>query len=159
MLDALLDEKSLSEELQRSLTCEKAEILMLLGKEEVPQLNAAIQVLQEALHEDDLPYQWRARLGYTLAVALNSAGRGVEALEACYDVVKSTGFTGPADPNEFRWFYRAGFFGIELIEGGKQWEAAALLAETLSQSKGDRAIEAKERATKIRLEHFLWDGK
>jgi outer membrane protein assembly factor BamD (BamD/ComL family) len=159
MLDALLKEKSLSEELQRSLTCEKAEILMLLGKEDGVQLNAAIQVLQEALHEDDLPYQWRARLGYTLAVALNSAGRGVEALEACYDVVKSTGFTGPADPNEFRWFYRAGFFGIELIEAGKQWEAAALLAETLSQSKGDRAIEAKERATKIRLEHFLWDGK
>ena len=159
MLDALLKEKTLSEEAQRSLTCEKAEILMLLGKEDVLQLNTAIQVLQEALHDDDLPYKWRARLGYTLAVALNSAGRGIEALEACYDVVKSTGFTGPADPAEFRWFYRAGFFGIELIEAGKQWEAAALLAESLAQSKGDRASEAKERATKIRLEHFLWDGK
>jgi outer membrane protein assembly factor BamD (BamD/ComL family) len=158
MLDALLKEPSLSRELQRSLTCEKAEILMLLGKEEVLQLNTAIQVLQEALHHDDLPYQWRARLGYTLAVALNSAGRDLEALESCYDVVKSTGYTGPADPAEFRWFYRAGFFGIELIEAEKQWEAAARLAETLAQSKGDRAAEAKERATKIRLEHFLWDG-
>jgi Tetratricopeptide repeat len=159
LLESLLAEKTLSEELQRSLICEKAEILMLLGKEDALQLNSAISVLQTALREDDLSYKWRARMGYTLAVALNSAGRGVEALEACYDVVKSTGFSGPADPSEFRWFYRAGFFGIELIEADKQWEAAARLAETLAKSKGDRAAEAKERATKIRLEHFLWDGK
>jgi hypothetical protein len=159
LIDTLLAEKNLSEELQRSLVCEKAEILMLLGKEDVLQLTAAINLLQTALREDDLSYKWRARIGYTLAVALNSSGRGLEALEACYDVVKSTGFTGPTDPSEFRWFYRAGFFGIELIETQKQWEAAARLAETLAQSKGDRATEAKERATKIRLEHFLWDGK
>ncbi|MCX6857209.1 MAG: hypothetical protein NTV80_20155 [Verrucomicrobia bacterium] len=159
LMDTLLAEKNLSEELQRSLVCEKAEILMLLGKEDVLQLTAAINLLQTALREDDLSYKWRARIGYTLAVALNSSGRGLEALEACYDVVKSTGFTGPTDPSEFRWFYRAGFFGIELIETQKQWEAAARLAETLAQSKGDRATEAKERATKIRLEHFLWDGK
>lgn len=159
LMDALLAEKNLSEELSRSLACEKAEILMLLGKEDVLKLNTAIDVLHTALREDDLSYKWSARIGYTLAVALNSAGRSVEALEACYDVVKYTGFTGPADPAEFRWFYRAGFFGIELIETQKQWEAAARLAETLAQSKGDRAAEAKERATKIRLEHFLWDGK
>lgn len=159
LLDSLLAEKKLPEEQQRSLLCEKAEILMLLGKTDAAQLTAAIEVLHTLLREDDLSYKWRARGGYTLAVALNSAGRGTEALEACYDVVQAIGFSAPSDPAEFRWFYRAGFFGIELLETTKQWEAAARLAEKLAESKGDRATEAKERATKIRLEHFLWDGK
>jgi hypothetical protein len=73
--------------------------------------------------------------------------------------VQATGFTGPSDPAEFRWYYRAGFFGIDLLESSKQWEPAARLAEKLAVTSGDRAAEAKERATKIRLEHFLWDGK
>jgi hypothetical protein len=132
---------------------------MVLGKGDVGSLTSAITVLQAFLREDDLTFQWRARGGYTLAVALHSAGRDAEALEASYDVVQATGFTGPSDPAEFRWYYRAGFFGIDLLEGGKQWEAAARLAEKLATTSGDRALEAKERATKIRLEHFLWDGK
>jgi TolA-binding protein len=159
LLDSLLTEKNLSKELRRSLTCEKVEILMVLGKADVASLTSAITVLQAFLREDDLTFQWRARGGYTLAVALHSAGRDAEALEASYDVVQATGFTGPSDPAEFRWYYRAGFFGIDLLEGGKQWEAAARLAEKLATTSGDRALEAKERATKIRLEHFLWDGK
>ena len=132
---------------------------MLLGKTDPARLNAAIEVLRTLLREDDLSYRWRARGGYTLATALKSAGNSAEALEACYDVVQATGFSGPSDPVEFRWFYRAGFFGIDLLEATKQWEAAARLSEKLANSKGDRAAEAKERATKIRLEHFLWDAK
>lgn len=159
LMDALLAEKKLTEELRRSLECEKAEILMLLGKTEAASLTAAITVLQDFIREDDLPFEWRARGGYTLAVALQSAGRGTEALEACYDVVQATGFTGPSNPAEFRWYYRAGFFGIDLLESTKEWEPAAKLAEKIALTSGDRAQEARERATKIRLEHFLWDGK
>jgi hypothetical protein len=33
------------------------------------------------------------------------------------------------------------------------------MAERLAQAGGDRAIEAKDVATKIRLERFLWDDK
>ncbi len=159
LLDSLLAEENLSKELRRSLTCEKVEILMVLGKSDASALTAAISLLEEFLRGNDLPFQWRARGGYTLAVALHSAGRDTEALEASYDVVQATGYTGPADPAEFRWFYRAGFFGIDLLEQGKQWEPAARLAEKLATTSGERAPEAKERATKIRLEHFLWDGK
>jgi len=159
LIDVLLGETNLAKNLRRSLMCEKAEMLMLLGRTDAASLTAAIAVLQEVIRESDLPFEWRARAGYTLAVALQSVGQGTEALEACYDVVSADGFTAPSDPAEFRWYYRAGFFGIDLLEGTKQWEAAARLAEKLAISSGDRAAEAKERATKIRLEHFLWDGK
>ena len=159
LIEVLLAEQRLSKDLRRIMQCEKAEMLMLLGKSDAAALTSAIQVLKEMIREDDLTFEWRARAGYTLAVALQSAGSITEALEACYDVVEADGFTGPADPAEFRWYYRAGFFGIDLLESGKQWEAAARLAEKLAISSGDRAAEARERATKIRLEHFLWDGK
>jgi hypothetical protein len=56
------------------------------------------------------------------------------------------------------WFAKAGFFGIDLLEAARQWEPAARLAEQVAQRRGDREQEARERATKIRLEHFLWDG-
>lgn len=159
LLDALLLEKKLPEETRRSLLCEKAEILMLLGKTDPAQFKSAVTVLRELLKEDDLPLLWRVRSGYTLAVALQSASLPQEALEACYDVVQAAGSLGPATPAEARWYYRAGFFGIDLLESLKQWEPAARLAEKLAVTSGERAAEARDRATKIRLEHFLWDGR
>jgi len=159
LLDTLLTKKNLPEDMRRSLTCERAEILMLIGKTDPSQLDKAVATLRELLREDDLTYLWSARAGYTLAAVLNAAGRTNEALEACYDVVQANGFTGPSNPAEFRWYYRAGFFGIELLEAAKEWEAAARLAEKLALSTGERATEAKELATRIRLEHFLWDAK
>ncbi|WP_346331453.1 hypothetical protein [Prosthecobacter sp. SYSU 5D2] len=158
LLDSLLTEKNLPEDMRRSLICERAEILMLIGKTDTSQLDKAVTALRDLIRESNLNYLWSARAGYTLAAVLNAAGRNVEALEACYDVVQASGFTGPANPAEYRWFYRAGFFGIELLEASKQWDAAALLAEKISLSTGERANEAKELATRIRLEHFLWDA-
>lgn len=159
LLDSLLTEKNLPEDMRYSLTCERAEILMLLGKTNPAQIEKAVASLRLLLAENSLTYLWSARAGYTLAAVLNTAGRTTEALEACYNVVQAEGFTGPSNPAEYRWYYRAGFFGIDLLETSQQWEAAARLAEKLSLSSGDRAAEARELATRIRLEHFLWDSK
>lgn len=159
LVDSLLTEKNLNEDMRRSLTCEKAEMLLALGEADAKHLIEAVEVLREMRREDDLSYLWNARAGYTLARVLKTTGNTQEALEACYDVVQANGFTGPSNPSEYRWYYRAGFFGIELLEASKQWEAAARLAEKLAQSNGERANDAKELATKIRLDHFLWDAK
>lgn len=156
LFDALLADNTLGDDTRRSLTCEKAEVLIVLGKTDPAQLSQASKVLLDLLNEAGLPGFWRARAGMTLAAVLDAAGSKPEALEACYDVVQST---APTNPAEYHWYYKAGFFGIELLEADKQWEAAARLGEKLALTKGNRATEAKERATKIRLEHFLWDGK
>lgn len=158
LLDALLLEEKLADETRRSLICEKAEILMLERDGPPARLQSAADVLRGLLKEPELPYVWRARAGYTLACALDALGDKPGALEACYDVVQAQGSTGPSNPSEFHWYYRAGFFGIGLLEASKQWESAARLAEKLAQSAGEGAAEAKERATTIRLNHFLWDG-
>lgn len=155
----LLADVNLRPDFRRQLTCEKAELLMLLGKTRPPYYEEAAATLRQLLEEKDLPYVWSARAGHTLATVYHAAGKSAEALAACYDVVQNTPFGGPANPAEFRWYYRAGFLGIELMETARQWDSAARLAEKLAGSRGERATEAAERAAKIRLEHFIWDEK
>jgi outer membrane protein assembly factor BamD (BamD/ComL family) len=160
LLDDLLKEKALPDEMRWTLACEKAEILIRLGKTEPARLKEAIESLQALRGNKAVEYLWRARAGHTLAWALNEAGRPTEALEVCYEVVRGDGTAAaPSNPAEYRWYYRAGFFGIDLLKAAKQWEAAARMAELLAQSTGDRAAEAREQANTIRLEHFLWDGE
>ena len=101
---------------------------------------------------------WKARAGFTLASIHHDAKHDTEALEACYNVLRAADMTPPTSPADYVWFAKAGFFGVDLLEAARQWEAAARLAEQIAQRRGDRAIEARERATKIRLEHFLWEG-
>ena len=157
-LDKLLALKNLDVEQQRMTVCEKAEVLLLLGKNEPARLDAAITLLDEFLAESSLPFFWKARAGFTLATARHDAKRDTEALEACYNVLRAADITPPASPADYVWFAKTGFFGIDLLEAAHQWEAAARLAEQVAQRRGDREQEARERATKIRLEHFLWDG-
>lgn len=157
-LDKVLAMKSLDPEQRRMTICEKAEVLLLLGKTEPVRLDAAADLLDEFLADHSLPFFWKARAGFTLASAHHDAKRDTEALEACYNVLRAADMTPPASPADYVWFSKAGFFGVDLLEASRQWEAAARLAEQIARRPGDRAVEARERATKIRLEHFLWDG-
>ncbi len=157
-LDKVLAMKSLDPEQRRMTVCEKAEVLLLLGKTESVRLDAAADLLDAFLSENALPFMWKARAGFTLASAHHDAKRDTEALEACYNVLRAADMTPPASPADYVWFSKAGFFGIDLLEASRQWEPAARLAEQIAQRPGDRAVEARERATKIRLEHFLWNG-
>lgn len=155
----LLADAGLRPDFRRQLTCEKAELLMMLGKTRPSSYAEAAATLRQLLEEKDLPYVWQARAGHTLATVYHAAGKMADALAACHDVVQNTPFGGPANPAEFRWYYRAGFLGIELMEAARQWDSAARLGEKLAASRGERATEAAERAAKIRLEHFIWDEK
>jgi outer membrane protein assembly factor BamD (BamD/ComL family) len=157
-LDKLAAMKSLDQEQRRMTICEKAEVLLLLGKTEPARLDAAADLLDEFLADNALPFFWKARGGFTLASVHHDAKHDTEALEACYNVLRAADISPPASPADYVWFAKAGFFGVDLLEASRQWEAAARLTEQIAQRPGDRAIEARERATKIRLEHFLWDG-
>lgn len=157
-LDKLLALKNLDIEQRRVTLCEKAEVLLLMGKTEPARLDTAVTLLDDFLSDTTLPMLWKARAGFTLATVHHDAGRDTEALEACYNVLRAADISPPSSPADYVWFSKAGFFGIDLLEAGRQWEPAARLAEQMAQRPSNRAAEARERATKIRLEHFLWDG-
>lgn len=158
-LDQILAMKSLDDGMKNLALCEKAEVLLLQGKKEPQSLETAAKLLRQFLDQDSrLSFLWKARAGYTLATILHEAGSDAEALEACYDTLRAADAAPPSNPADYLWFSKSGFFGVELLESAHQWEAAAKLAEQIAQVKGARATDARQIATKIRLEHFLWDG-
>ena len=157
-LDKVLAMRSLDVEQRRMTLCDKAEVLLVLGRTDPAQLDSGVTLLEEFLADSSLPLVWKARAGFTLASLQHEAGRDTEALDACYNVRHAAEMTPPATPADYSWFAKAGFFGIDLLEASRQWEPAARLAEQIARQPGERAAEAHDRATKIRLEHFLWDG-
>lgn len=158
IFDSLLAEKTADAAMKQELRFRKAETLIGLAQKDAKQAEAAAAAAS-ALWRDEQEFVWKGRAGALLAQALEAGGKKAEALAACHDVVNAglENTFGPANAAEFHWFYWAGFRAVALLEAGKQWEAAAKMAEKLAQTAGDRAADAKKRATEIRLEHFLWD--
>ena len=96
-----------------------------------------MEVFRSVAGKPATPRYWRARAGVLLAQSLQRLGKGAEALEACGDVVDSTrGVVEPIPTRELIWIYRAGFLAVEILEGQKQWDAAAKMADRLSQTNG-----------------------
>ncbi|MCE9519006.1 MAG: tetratricopeptide repeat protein [Verrucomicrobia bacterium] len=141
-----------------SLQVEKGELLALMSKQDSKNLTDAIAVFRGVVQLPGAARYWRARAGVLLAQSLQRTDRSNEALEACTDVVDITREAAePFTTRELAWFYRAGFLAVEILESQKKWDAAAKMADRLAQSNGVRAVEARERANRIRLEHFIWD--
>ena len=161
LFKALIEDPAAAGEQRLSLQAEMAELLLRMGKKTPAQLEEAVTLLRSMVADKTLPYLWAGRCSVLLATALRDLGRPAEAQEACYEVIQtgSNPVTAPSSPAEYQWYYRAGFLAVDLLEQGQQWEAAARMAEKLSRSGGDRAQEAAERASKIRLKHYLWDEK
>ena len=160
IIEGLASDKSVDPDTLLQVLCQRIELQLILGMTEPKYRETAINQARELKARPSLSYLWQGRIGALLAEGLQKAGREPEALEACYDVVNAglASSSGPANPAEFYWFYWAGFRAVAMLDVRKQWEAAAKMAETLAQTAGDRAGEAKEVATRIRVQHFIWDG-
>lgn len=159
VVDELLTEKGLDEASRRLLMFEKIELLIQLGAKDERQLASAVTILERYLKSTEAKGSWRARAGYWLAYALRKQKVDEAALASCQGVVDQADLALALDPESAVWYYRAGFLAVELLEKNGQWEGAARMAERLAQAGGDRATEAKDVATKIRLERFLWDER
>jgi tetratricopeptide (TPR) repeat protein len=160
IIEGLASDKNVDADTLLQVLCQRIELQLILGMTEPRYRETAISQARELKARSGLSYLWQGRIGALLAEGLQKAGREPEAMEACYDVVNAglASSSGPANPAEFYWFYWAGFRAVAMLDARKQWEAAAKMAETLAQTAGDRAGEAKEVATRIRVQHFIWDG-
>jgi tetratricopeptide (TPR) repeat protein len=98
-----------------------------------------------------VPAQWRQRALYKKGKSLEKLGHIDEALAAYYDALAVEDGTG-----DQLWFYRSGFDAALILESRSAWQSAAAIYEKLAATRGARASEAKERLTRLRLEHFLW---
>ena len=142
-----------------SLKIEKGELLALLARKDPRNLDEAVAVFRGVVADAGVPRIWHSRAGVLLAQTLQRQGKPEEALEACFHVIDSglAASAGAASPQELVWIYRAGFIALEILEARQQWDGAAKLADRLAKTTGERAAEFKERGTKIKTDHFIWD--
>ena len=141
-------------ELRSAALCGKGDNLLILGRQDPKQLDAAIAAFDQLATLAGVSAVWRNQALFKKGRALQSLGRTDEALAAWYDVLDKTA----PDGRDFFWYYKAGFDAADLFRTQEQWKSATGIYEKMAKVPGPRAVEAKERAAQLRLEKFLpWD--
>jgi len=154
LYDAILTATPAPEaELRFAALCGKGDNLRILGRQEAKQLEAAIAAFDQLAALPGVPPVWRNQALYKKGQSLKALGRSEEALAAWYDVLQKTA----PDGRDFFWYYKAGFDAADLFRAQQVWKSAVGIYEKMAKVPGPRAAEAKERATQLKLEKFLWD--
>ena len=141
-------------ELRSAALCGKGDNLLILGRQDAKQLDAAIAAFDQLAALPGVSPVWRNQALFKKGRGLQSLGRSDEALAAWYDVLDKTAPEG----RDFFWYYKAGFDAADLFRTQQQWKSAVGIYEKMAKIPGPRAAEAKERASQLKLEKFLpWD--
>ncbi len=131
----------------------KGDNLVLLGKKDPKQTEAALASYDQLLAIPDATPTWRNQAAYKKGKALQQLDRNDEALALFYDILdRST--TGP---RETFWYAKAGFDAAGILEARQQWKNAIGVYEKMTKLPGPHTEQAKQRVKTLRLEHFLWD--
>lgn len=128
---------------------------ILAGEPGEERRQRALDLLKEMSDDEEAGLIWRNQAGFKLAKSLEQIGEKDAATAIYYDVVRRS--IASEEQTEHFWSYKAGFDLIRLLETQEQLEAAARICEQLAAAGGQRAEEAREHLTRLRLEHFLWE--
>ena len=138
-------------ELRSAALCGKGDSLLILGRQDPKQLEAAVAAFDQLATLPGVPPAWRNQALYKKGRGLNTLTRTDEALAAWYDVLEKTTPEG----RDFFWYYKAGFDAADVFRTQGQWKSAIGIYEKMAKLPGPRAAEAQERAARLRLEKFL----
>lgn len=127
-----------------------------LAASDSTQLDAALALYDLGLAVESLSSLQRDRLAFLKGSALETSGKAAEAQEVYYSVINRE-ISPDSGGTTFRWFEKAGFRLISLLEADGKYRAAIAVARKVEQAKGPLATEAGERASKIALEQMLFD--
>ena len=131
----------------------KADNLAELGGKDHAMNEQAVVVYDQLASAPDAGTVARNRARYQKGRCLEALSRPEDALAAYYDILQA----GANKPEEYFWFYKAGFDAGRLCEAQEQWKSAISIYKKVATLDGPRADEAKARMTQIRLEHFVWE--
>jgi|GEM_PF-287974 len=131
----------------------KAANLAELGERDRALYEQALELYSRLAAEPGLGVTWRGQALCEKGRLLEILGKPGEALAAYYDVLAA----GLAQPEEYYWFYKAGFDAGRLCEAQGQWKSAIGVYRKMAALKGPRAEEAEKLADRLRLEHFIWE--
>jgi TolA-binding protein len=130
----------------------KGEALFTLAANEPKMYEQAISTFNALLSSEGLTTEWKQQALYQKGKCFEKLGKLDDALSNYYDVLAAEG------GSDQLWSFRAGFDAAQILEDRRSWSSAAAIYEKLANTRGARAEEAKNRLTRLRLEHFLWPG-
>lgn len=133
---------------------EKGKNFYTLGDTDPSSYRAAIEVWKQLAEENPAP-AWHNQALVRIGTAQEKNGDLSAAVASYYEVFKPA---GPA-PSEYFWFHKAGFAAGRILESRKDWAEAIRVYDLMADAEGPRALEARNRIKKIRLENFIWDGE
>lgn len=121
-------------------------------------LMKARELCAEALAIPGLPAAWRYRTLIQRARLAEKLGQLDDAL-ADYRAILTADPSALPSPRRKNWYWynTAGFASIDLLMKKGDYRAAVSLADEMARKPGTRAHEAAEWASRIRLEHFVWE--
>lgn len=154
LYDLILDAHPPAEpELRYAAFAGKGDNLLILGRKDPKQLEAAIDVFDQLAALPEVPAAWRNQALYKRARALDQLSRTAEALAGYYNVLEA----GGPETREFFWFYKAGFDAARIFQEKQDWKSAIAIYTKMSRLEGPRAAESKQQAEQLRLKHFIWE--
>jgi TolA-binding protein len=151
LLDDLLTQNPPTDIRYQALDAKGASLFTLAANE--PKMyEQAISTFNELLSSEGLPTEWKQQALYQKGKCFEKLGKLDDALSNYYDVLAAEG------GGDQLWFFRAGFDAAQILEDRRSWSSAAAIYEKLANTRGSRSEEAKNRLTRLRLEHYLWPG-
>ena len=153
ILDKILSTNPNSQ-MKATALVEKGKNFFVMGNEDPANTRAAIDVWKQIAGEKSWDPMWRNQALARIGTACEKIGDPDAAVANYYEVFKPSAST----PGEFFWFHKAGFAAGRILESQKKWNEAIRVYEIMAASEGPRAVEAKNRIQKLRLENFIWDG-
>ena len=129
----------------------KGDAEFTLGSKEESEYKEAIKTFSSLASLDGITAVCRQSALYKKAKCYEKIGQWDDALAGYYDVL-SIDYGAPGEI----WYFRAGFDAAQILESKRSWASAAAIYQKLAATPSSRAEEAKNRLTRLRLEHFLW---
>jgi tetratricopeptide (TPR) repeat protein len=145
----------LNQNIPGDIRCEamdaKGDAEFTLGSKDEAEYREAVKTFDSLAALEGVSAVCRQSALYKKAKCYEKIGQWDEALTAYYDVL-SIDYGAPGEI----WYFRAGFDAAQILESKKSWASAAAIYQKLAATPSSRAEEAKNRLTRLRLEHFLW---
>jgi thioredoxin-like negative regulator of GroEL len=141
-------------EIRHAAIMEKGDTLFASAAESPDQYVAAAEVYATLAADLSAPSEWRDQAACKQAAAMARSGQ-IESALAVYREVLSR---PPGRQADQYWFFKAGLEAGRLLEEQEDWPAAIAVYDQLASAGGPQGEEIKQRARRLRLEHFIWEN-
>jgi len=151
--DQILAGADVPPELRYTAQMAKGDTFTGLGAKDPNNYRSAIATWRALADTPNIPPRWRNQALCKIGLIEEKLGENDVALATYYEAMKTPRLQEP----EQLWHDKAAFEAGRLLETRHQWNEAIQLYQQIVAEGGSRAVEAKARVSKLRLENFLWD--